>query len=373
MPTPRPLKIALLGPIAWRTPPRRYGPWEQVVASLAAGLVERGHEVTLFATGDSRTPARLSWVCPRPLNEDPSLNPGLYDALHVAACFRRAGEFDLIHNHMNWPPLAFAGLIPAPVLTTLHGAALLEPGSREAFGRFAGLPYVAISEAERRGVPELNYVATIHNGIDLTRFTFRPEAGAYLLYLGRIAATKGTHLAVELARRTGERLVIAAHLPPDEEGYFRARVLPHLDSDLIDYVGEVGPDRRNELLGGARALVHLVTAPEPFGLVLAEAQACGTPVIAHGLGSVPEVVKHGETGFVVDSGRGGAEGVMRAAAKAVDRLGQIDRAACRRWVEENFTVDRMANGYVQAYRKVLEEPRGPVEVTPGATANSRGR
>lgn len=349
LPTPEviPLRIGILAPITWRVPPRRYGPWEHVAGLLAEGLVARGHDVTLFAAGTSETRARLETVCPRPTGEDPSLDPALYLPLHIANAFRRAGEFDLIHNHLNWLPLTYAELVRTPVVTTLHGAAMLEPLSRQAFLRFRDRPYVAISRAEIEAVPELNYAGLVPNGIDLREFPFRPEPDPdpYLLFLGRASPKKGLHLAIELARRAGWRLLIAAHVPPDEQEFFRTRVEPHLDGDRIRYVGEVGGEERARLLGGARALVHLCTVPEPFGLVLAEAQACGTPVIGMDLGSVAEVVAHGETGFVVRD--------LDEAVTALRRLGEIDRAACRRRAEAHYSAERMVEGYLEVYRRVL--------------------
>ncbi|HEY8498033.1 MAG TPA: glycosyltransferase family 4 protein [Limnochordales bacterium] len=345
------MRIGLLGPITWRTPPRRYGPWEQVVSHLAEGLVRRGHDVTLFATADSVTSARLVAVCPRPLGESPELDPKAYEYLHVAEALRwaRRRAFDLLHNHLNCYPLAFADLVPVPIVTTLHGSALLEPATRVIYRRQAHLPYVSISDAERQGLPELRYVATVYNGVDLDQFTFRPEPGGYLAFLGRMSPKKGAHLAVEVARRTGLPLRMAALIPPDEREFFRREIEPHLDGRQIAYVGEVGPEERDRFLGGALALLHLGTVPEPFGLAMVEAQACGTPVIAMGLGSVPEVVRHGETGFVVHT--------LEEAVEAVRQVRAIDRAACRRWVEARFSVERMVEGYEAVYRRVLEEGR----------------
>lgn len=346
------MRIGILAPIAWRTPPRRYGPWEQVCANLAAGLVARGHEVILFATGDSHIPgARLSSVCPRPLGEDPSLPPRQYETLHMAHGLAEARRVDILHNHFNCFPLCFTPLIDTPVVTTLHGSALLEPDTRVIYRRFAHLPYVSISDAEREGCPELNYVATVYNGIELDQFTFQERPGDYLVFLGRASAKKGLHLAVEVALRAGVPLVIAAHIPPDEEEFFEKKVRPRIDGRRVRYVGEVGPAERNRLLGGALALLHLVTVPEPFGLVLAEAQACGTPVIGFGLGSVPEVVRHGDTGFVVAD--------VEEAVQAVRQVRDIHRRRCREWVEERFTVDAMVDGYIRVYRRILAAQETP--------------
>ncbi|MGB9886152.1 MAG: glycosyltransferase family 4 protein [Moorellales bacterium] len=339
------MRVGIMGPITWRTPPRHYGPWEQVVATLAEGLVKKGVEVTVFATGDSELSAEVRWICPRPLGEDSSLNPKIYEFLHLGFCLEQAGEFDLLHNHLNCYPLVFSPLIRTPIITTLHGSALLEPETRTIYRRYRHLPYVSISLAEREGLPELNYVANVYNGLDLSGFTLVEKPGDYLLFLGRISPKKGTHLAVEVARRTGLPLVIAGYVPPDEEEYFQHQIRPQLDDRQITYIGPVGPAERNRVLGGALALLHLITVPEPFGLVLAEAQACGTPVIGFGRGSVPEVVRHGETGFVVQT--------LAEAEKAVAEVHRLDRRRCRQWVEENFSAEAMVEGYLAAYRAVL--------------------
>ncbi len=358
------VRVGLLGPITWRTPPRRYGPWEQVVAHLARGLVARGHDVTLFATGDSQTTARLAWVCPRPLGEDPTLSPKVYEFLHMghALAMARQGAFDVLHNHLNAYPLVFSPLVDVPIVTTLHGSALLEPPTRTIYRRFAHLPYVSISDAEREGLPELRYVATVYNGVDLAQFTYSPGPGRYLAFLGRMSPKKGAHLAVEVARRTAIPLKMAAFVPPDEREFFEHEIRPHLDGRLVEYVGEVGPKERDEFLGGALALLHLCTVPEPFGLALVEAMACGTPVIGMALGSVPELVLHGVTGWVVRN--------LAEAVEAVGRLERIDRQACRRHVEAHFTVERMVGGYERVYEAVLADR---AERSRPATASSSAR
>lgn len=344
------MRLAILAPLSWRVPPRQYGPWEQVVALLADGLASRGIDVTLFASGDSQTKAKLVSVIPRPLNEDPSLNRTVSEFLHYAELFSRASDFDLIHNHMNCYPLVFTSLIKTPVVTTLHGSALLEEYTHPLYLRFKDLPYVSISNAEREGLPQLNYVATVYNGINLRQFTFQPKHGKYLLFLGRISVEKGTHLAIEVAKRTGLPLKIAAIIPPEEQEYFKQEIEPNLGG-TIEYIGPVGPKERDEVMGGALALLQLVTVPEPFGLVMAEAMATGTPVIGIRLGSVPEVIADGETGFVVRN--------VDEAIKAVHKIENIDRQQCRKRVEENFTSEKMVDGYLEVYRKVIKrnDPR----------------
>ena len=340
------MRVAILAPISWRVPPRQYGPWEQVVSLLTEGLVKRNIDVTLFASGDSVTKAKLVSVLPRPLNDDPSMNRAVAEFLHYTEVFSRADKFDLIHNHMNCYPLAFSPLIKTPIVTTLHGSALLEEYTHSLYLRFKDLPYVSISNTERSGLPQLNYIATVYNGIDLKQFTFRPKPGQYLLFLGRISAEKGTHLAIEVAKATSLPLKIAAIVPPEEQDYFKKEIEPQL-SDSIEYIGPVGPKERDEVLGNALALLHLVTVPEPFGLVMVEAMASGTPVIGTSLGSVPEVVKDAETGFVV--------GNVDEAVGAVHKVGSLDRQKCRRWVEENFTADKMVEGYLKVYEKIVRK------------------
>ncbi len=341
------MKIGILAPIAWRTPPRKYGPWEQVCANLADGLAERGHEVYLFATGDSRTKARLVSVCPEPLGEHPERPSRPWELIHIGNALREADRLalDLLHNHMNYLTLPFAGLVRTPVVTTMHGAALLEADSRAAYRQFPKMPYISISYAEREGCPELNYVANVYNGIRLEPFDFVERTGEYLLFIGRICPDKGADLAIEAARRSGLPLIMAGIVPGGEEEFFEAKIRPSIDGKQIRFVGEVGPAERNRLMGGALALLHLIRAPEPFGLVMTEAMACGTPVVGFGLGSVPEVVAHGKTGYVVKT--------MDEAVSAIGQLSAINRKDCRRRVEEHFTVDHMVAGYEQAFQNLL--------------------
>jgi glycosyltransferase involved in cell wall biosynthesis len=344
------MRVAILAPIAWNIPPRAYGPWEAVAGALADGLAARGVDVTLFASARARTRARLVATVPAPYREDPAWDPRVAEMVHFSVCFQHARDFDLIHNHVNCYPLAFTPLVRTPVVTTLHGSALLEPWTHPLYRRFRHLPYVSISNAERAGLPELNYVATVYNGIPLDQFTFRPHPGDYLVFVGRMSAAKGVHLAIAIARRAGVPLKIAAYIPPDERAYFDRLVRPHLDHD-VEFVGEVGPPERDALLGGALALLHPTTVPEPFGLTLVEAQATGTPVIGFNRGAVPELVRDGETGFVVED--------VEQAVRAVGQVGALDRRRCRRWVEDHFTVERMVDGYLDVYRRVVGGGSGP--------------
>jgi len=336
------MKIAMLSPLSWRTPPRHYGPWENVVSLLTEQLVMMGIDVTLFATGDSHTRGKLAWVCERPYSEDPSIDPKVWECLHIAELFRRADEFDLIHNQFDFLPLSYSGFTDVPVVTTIHGFS--SPAILPVYKKYnARTHYVAISEADKS--PELDYIATIHHGVDLAQFPYREEAGDYLLFFGRIHPDKGVHEAIEVARRTGLRLVIAGIV--QDEVYFKEQVEPHIDGSMVDYVGSVGPEKRQEVLGGALALLHLIHFDEPFGLSVVESMACGTPVIAFGRGSMPEIIRDGITGFIVDD--------LDAAVQAVGRIGTIDRRLCRDEVEERFTCRRMAHEYVDVYHKILDD------------------
>lgn len=334
------MRVAMLAPISWRVPPRHYGPWERVVSLLTEGLVRRGVDVTVFATADSITSARLVSVCPRGYSEDPALDPKVWECLHISAVFERAAEFDLIHNQFDFLPLSYSALVKTPVLTTIHGfsSERIVPVFQKYNGR---AHYVAISDADRH--PALDYVATIHHGIPLEEFTLRQEPGDYLVFFGRIHPDKGVVEAIELARASGRPLIIAGII--HDQAYFDSKIAPQIDGDQIRYVGSLGPDERDRVLGGARALVHLINFKEPFGLTMIEAMACGTPVIARGLGSVPEVVADRQTGFIVDG--------PDQALEAVRRVDELDRAEIRRHVEQNFSRDRMVERYIDVYEKVL--------------------
>lgn len=336
------MKIAMLAPIAWRVPPRHYGPWEQVVSLLTEGLVALGVDVTLFATLDSETSARLDGVCPRPYEEDATIDAGVWAPLHTAHVFEQAHRFDLVHNHFDFGPLTYAGLVETPVLTTIHGFS--SERILPVYRRYAGRThYVSISDADRH--PDLPYVATVHHGIDLEAFTPRtaPADDPYLLFFGRIHPDKGAADAIDVARQSGRRLVLAGIV--QDEAYFREAVEPHLDGDRVRYVGSVGPAERDRLLGGASALLHLIHFDEPFGLSVVEAFACGTPVIARPRGSMPEIVRDGVDGALVAT-----------VGEAVERLAEVealDRAAIRRGAEARFSRERMAADYLAVYRQIL--------------------
>jgi glycosyltransferase involved in cell wall biosynthesis len=338
------MRVAMLAPISWRVPPRHYGPWERVVSLLTEGLVERGVDVTLFATADSVTQAQLDAVCPRPLEEDASLDPKVWESLHIANAFEKASRFDLIHNHYDFLPLTYTGLVTTPVVTTIHGfsSERIKPVYRRYAKRVA---YVSISNADRD--PDLPYVATVYHGIDLSEFTPRDRAGRGLVCFGRIHPDKGVAEAITVAKAVDLPLVIAG-IVHDRE-YFEHEIAPHVDGDRVRYVGSLAPAERDQLLGSALALLHLVEFAEPFGLSMIEAMACGTPVIARRRGSVPEVVDEEVTGFVVDD--------VAGAIDAVRRIGALDRRAVRARVAERFSRDRMVDDYLSVYERVVSGAR----------------
>jgi glycosyltransferase involved in cell wall biosynthesis len=332
------MKIALLGPIAWRTPPLHYGPWETITSLLAEGLVARGVDVTLFATLDSQTKATLDGVCPSGYEENPAIDGRVWEAIHVAHALRRSGEFDLVHNHLDWLPLAFSQHCAAPMLTTVHGfsGSHILPAYRK-----ADSSYVSISDSDRS--PDLDYVATVYHGIDLEALPFDPDGGDDLVVFGRIHPDKGTHTAIEIARRAGRRLTVCGIV--QDERYFHELVEPHIDGDRVTYLGSVGPADRGRILGGSAALLHPIEFAEPFGLSVVESMACGTPVVAYRKGSMPEVVDEGVTGRLVDD--------VAGAVAAVQGIGRIDRGNCRIRARERFGKDRMVDEYLRVYRKVI--------------------
>ena len=332
-------RIAVLSPVAWRTPPRQYGAWETVASNITEGLVARGWDVTLFATGNSLTKAHLHAVVERGYEEDSAVDAKVSEYLHISEAFEHAAEFDLIHSHYDFMALTYTRLVRTPVLTTIHGFS--SPRIMPVYEKYRDGYFVSISDSDR--APGLNYLATVYNGIDLKLYPLREKGGDELIFLGRIHPDKGVHLAIEVSRRSGLPLVIAGII--QDEGYFREQVRPHLDGQ-IRYIGPVDVAGKNELFARGRALLHLNTIPERFGLVLAEANAAGVPVIAMDLGSCREVIRDGETGFLVNS--------VKEAVQALKRVGEIDRARCRARVEKCFSVETMVKAYEQVYSTIFE-------------------
>jgi glycosyltransferase involved in cell wall biosynthesis len=334
------MKIAMLAPIAWRTPPRHYGPWEWVVSMLTEGLVRRGVDVTLYATADSLTKAGLKSVVPRAWSEDPELDPKVWECLHISAVFEEAAAYDLIHNHFDFLPLSYSGLVDTPVVSTIHGFS--SPKIVPVYQKYNGrVHYVAISESDRH--PDLNYSATIHHGIPVEQYPYRETPERYLLFFGRIHHDKGVYESIRLAKQAGLPLIIAGII--QDQIYFDQYVKPYLDEEQVRYIGPIGPEEKGAMLGGALALLHLINFDEPFGLSVAESMACGTPVIAFNRGSMPELIRDGETGFLVDD--------LDQARAAITRLKTIDRKNCRRHVEANFTDDLMVDRYLEVYKEIL--------------------
>jgi glycosyltransferase involved in cell wall biosynthesis len=346
------MRIGMIAPISWRVPPRGYGPWERVVSLLTEGLIERGLDVTLFATADSLTRAKLAAICPRPYSEDTTLDPKVWECLHIAHAFERAAEFDLLHNHFDFLPLSYSALTTTPVLTTIHGFS--SEKILPVYQKYNNSThYVAISNADRH--PTLDYAATVYHGIPMSEFSLRRVPDDYLLFFGRIHPDKGVVEAIEVAHRTGRRLIIAGLI--QDQSYFYEKVAPLLDHTQISYIGLVEPDRRNELLGGAYALLHLIDFAEPFGLSMIEAMACGTPVIAYPLGSIPEIIQHQQTGFIVDN--------LKEAVAAVHAVKQLDRELIRRYAAQNFSREQMVEGYIRVYQQVVERHRATMSTQAG--------
>ncbi len=335
-------RIAILSPVAWRTPPRAYGAWETVASNIAEGLVARGWEnVTLFATKDSVTDARLEGWVERGYEEDKSQIPLVSTCLHISKVMARAHEFDLVHNNFDFMPLGYLPLIRTPMLTTIHGFS--EPDILRVYHDHKDTYYVSISDSDRD--PGLPYLATVYNGIDLSNLTFRETPGDKLVHYGRIHSDKGTHLAIEVAKKAGRDLIIAGII--QDQNYFDTLIKPHINDSSIRFIGPVNPVQRNALLKEASAVLHLNTIPERFGLVMAESMAAGVPVIAADLGSCREVIADGKTGYLVNN--------VDEAVEAVAKLDLIDRKSCLQRVQENFTIDCMAAGYEKVYEEIFRQ------------------
>jgi glycosyltransferase involved in cell wall biosynthesis len=351
-----PLKVAVLSPVWFPVPPTGYGGIEWIVALLADGLVHAGHEVTLFASGDSRTKAKLHAVYERAPSE--WIGRSHWELRHALACYERADEFDVINDHTGMSGIVMSGLVDTPVVHTVHGPLTGEPG--EMYEQLAALVpnlhLISLSINQRRPKPNLPWLANCPNALDLSLYPSKPRTGEYLLFLGRMSPEKGCHRAIAVAMELGVPLKIAGKKQePKEQEYFDSLVAPHVGMHGIEYLGEVSHGQKVELLQQARATLFPIDWEEPFGLVMIESMACGTPVIATNRGAVPEVIEHGESGIIVED--------FREMVTAVEAADALDPLACRRYVEERFSPERMVADYVRAYREALVETAAPVSAT----------
>ncbi len=336
------IKIAILSPACWRTPPRKYGPWEQVASNVAEGLVARGYDITLFATADSLTSGKLEAVCPAPYGEHPEMDAKVWESLHISHFMEMAHQFDILHNHYDFLPLTYSRLIKTPMVTTIHGFS--SPKIIPVYKKYNSTAwYVSISYSDRS--PELDYIATVYNGIQPEEFHYREKPDDYLLFFGRIHPEKGTYEAIRIAQKAKMRLIISGLI--QDEQYFNQKVKPFVDGEQIVYVGNSGPQKRDSLLGGAYALLHPISFEEPFGLSVAEAMMCGTPVIAFNRGSMPELILHGKTGFLVKN--------TQEAVSVLPDIKNIRRADCRKHALSRFSIDKMIDGYEAVYHKILNK------------------
>lgn len=335
------MKIALLSSIAWRTPPLKYGPWEQVASNITEGLVKRGIDVTLFATGNSHTDGKLEFISPTAYAEDTDIIPKVWECLHISNVMEQADKFDLIHNNFDYLPLTYSRLIKTPMVTTIHGFS--SPGILPVFKKYnKDNYYVSISNSDRS--PELDYIATVYNGIKVEDFTLIQHPSDYLLFFGRIHPDKGTNEAIRIAKKAGRKLIIAGLI--QDEAYFNTKVKPFIDQTEIVYVGNAGPAERNKLLGEAIALLHPVLFREPFGLSVAEAMVCGTPVVAFNKGSMPELIEDQKTGFLVNT--------VDEAVAAVNKIDSIDRNYVSEVAKSKFSLDKMVDQYIEIYNQILK-------------------
>ena len=348
------MRIAQLSSLVERVPPNRYGGAERVVHYLTEELIKRGHDLTLFATADSETKGKLVSGAPHALREMHVADTTAFTMLNVAKIYKAAAEFDIIHNHLDYFALPSAYLSPTPTLTTLHGPFTTE--NKNIYDEYRNLNFVSISKSQRKGGGNLNWRATVYNGIPVNKFPFSPTHKDYLLIVGRISLEKGTHIAMDIAIALNKELIIAAKLDKVDVDYFNQYVAPRLYNDKIRWVGEVDDKERNKLMSRALCLLHPVTWPEPFGLVMIEAMATGCPVIAFNKGSIPEIIMDKKTGFIVEK-----EKEMASAVKKVDF---ISRKQCRDHVEKNFNVKRMVDSYEKLYYEIINDTTNPLPTEP---------
>jgi glycosyltransferase involved in cell wall biosynthesis len=342
------LRIAQLAPLYERIPPKLYGGTERVVSYVTEELASRGHDVTLFATGDSKTAAHLSPGCPRALRLEgkPALGVCLQLPM-ISDIYRRlAGHFDVIHSHVDYWALPFAELTNLPTITTMHGRLDL-PDLHPVYAHYSQAPLVSISEAQRVPLPFMNWIATIHHGIPRDLLRYSPAAGKYFAFLGRISPEKRPDLAIDVALKAGIPLKIAAKVDAVDRDYFEAVIKPRLSPPAVEYVGEISDAEKSGFLGNALALLFTIDWPEPFGLAMIEAMACGTPVLARPFGSVPEIIRPGLTGFIESS--------VDELVAATKKIGELSRAACRKEFEARFTVETMVDRYEEVYHRVTQQ------------------
>ncbi len=352
------MRIAQVAPLYESVPPRLYGGTERVVSWLTEKLVSLGHDVTLFASGDSVTNARLVPICKTALRLDPEcIDPLAHHALMVERVFHQAEEFDLIHFHIDYLHFSLSRRVQVPCVTTLHGRQDL-PDLIPLYKEFAEVPLVSISDAQRQPIPWVNWVQTVHHGLPADSLALHEGGEGYLAFLGRVSPEKGLDRAIEIAIRSGMKLKVAAKIDRGDRDYFERKIKRSLDHPLVEFIDEIGASEKQEFLGNAAALLFPIEWPEPFGLVMIEAMACGTPVIAHPFGSVPEIIPDGVAGFLVRS--------IDEAVEAVKRLGEIDRRECRRHFELNFTDERMARDYVKLYNQLIHPKSASMTVEEGA-------
>lgn len=341
------MRIAQVSPLWESVPPPAYGGIELVVALLCDELVRQGHEVTLFASGDSVTSAKLESVHPRALRLDPEVKEySVYEALQLGHVYERASEFDVIHSHMGCAALPYARLIKTPTVHTLHG--VFTPDNRKLYSFAKEQPYVSISNTQREPELGLNCVATVYNGIDVNSHQFfsQPDEPSYLAFLGRMSPEKGPHHAIAIAKAVGLPLKMAGKVDVVDRQYFETEIKPHIDGQQIQFLGEANHVQKNNLMGRALATLFPITWREPFGLVMVESMAAGTPVVAMHLGSAPEVIADGTSGFLCNN--------VDECIAAVRKIAQIDRQGCRNYVANRFSAQQMAKGYAAVYQQVLE-------------------
>ena len=325
------MKIAMLAPVAWRTPPENYGPWELVTSLLTEELIKLGHDVTLFASGNSLTKAKLKAACSRGYQEDSAQDAKVTEYLHISNCMEVADDFEIVHNQFDFMPLCYSKLIKTPMVTTIHGFSseqiipIYKKYNKNTY-------YVSISYANRH--PSLGYTANVYHGIDLSQYQLKTKpAEDYLLFIGRIHPDKGTHLAIQITKKAGQKLIIAG-------------LVPYLNNNEIQFVGNIGGKLKTETIQNAAALLHPIDFEEPFGLSVVEAMACGTPVIAFKKGSINEIIEDKKTGFLVED--------LTSAVNAIQHLSSIDNAYCRNYVKENFSKEKMAENYLNVYKNILQ-------------------